>query len=270
MGITSSGIFVKTAGDRILFITSQITPGPVTISVKKLPHEKKPSIHGEVVEYSAEMLSIPIMHLSIDLRQAEVWYPPLRPKVLKTNRERNSHLSAIIQGLIKTGRQATYISLLKEITSAGGKTVEMRSEIANQMKDWRTLQGAMYAHDVIKIGKVLKSLLGNGPGLTPAGDDFVWGFLLVLNRWQDVLCPGLDLKRLNKIVVKEAEKHTTSISLTIIEAATRGWADARMMGVLDSLFAAGLSTRECVDHILAYGSTSGMDALAGMVAGSKF
>jgi len=270
MGITSGGIFVKTAGERILFITSQITPGPITISVKILPHEKNPLIHGALVEYSSKILSIPVMHLSIDLRQAEVWFPPLRPKVLKTIRERNSHLSAIIQGLIKSGRKATYLSSLKEIISAGSKTIKMRSGIANQMKDWRTLQGAMNDLDVIEVGKVLKSFLGNGPGLTPAGDDFVWGFLLILNRWQDVLCPGLDVKSLNKMITKAAEKHTTSLSLTIIEAATRGWADARMMEVMDSLFALGLSARECVDHILAYGSSSGMDALAGMVVGGKF
>jgi hypothetical protein len=69
---------------------------------------------------------------------------------------------------------------------------------------------------------------------------------------------------LNECLFSQAQKKTSPQKITFIECATHGWADANMLAVLDCLITGEGSVENTVEKILTYGSSSGVDAFAGM------
>jgi hypothetical protein len=106
--------------------------------------------------------------------------------------------------------------------------------------------------------------LGRGPGLTPAGDDLVLGFLLALNRWGDRLHSYLPQEQINRALVEAAHQSTTALSASLIGCAAHGLADERLVLALDGLVSGNLAEDLIVDHLLGWGHTSGAAALQGM------
>ena len=104
-------------------------------------------------------------------------------------------------------------------------------------------------------------MLGRGSGLTPSGDDCVLGLLLMLNRWQ----LDSDWHNLNQAVINTAYHKTTTISANLIECATAGQADERLLNVVDGIAVSSTSIDDCVECVLSWGNSSGIDALVGMV-----
>ncbi|MGD2155610.1 MAG: DUF2877 domain-containing protein [Anaerolineales bacterium] len=130
------------------------------------------------------------------------------------------------------------------------------SEIRDQHSD----------RDWIRLTETLISLLGMGSGLTPSGDDLIIGLLLSLNRWESVLQPGNDISILNKNVVEAAYRDTTTLSANLIECAALGLADERLIQANDYLAVGNFQLPEISSGLLNWGNSSGIDALAGMIA----
>jgi hypothetical protein len=79
-----------------------------------------------------------------------------------------------------------------------------------------------------------------------------------------LLKPGLDIEALNRSVVHKAYSPTTTLSANLIECATLGQADERLISALDSLLSGQPGTDICAANLLAWGNSSGCDALLGM------
>ena len=82
----------------------------------------------------------------------------------------------------------------------------------------------------------------------------------MLNRWQR----SNAWRDLNQRVIEAAYQRTTTISANLIECAADGQADERLMKVVDGIVTGTPSIDECVNCILDWGNSSGIDALAGM------
>jgi hypothetical protein len=111
----------------------------------------------------------------------------------------------------------------------------------------------------------LGNFLGTGRGLTPAGDDFIEGLLLAVNRWREIMGQDGDWDGLNQKVTDLAKKRTTTLSANLIEWACRGQADDRLVKVLDAILTGGIPVEDCTKMILSIGHSSGVDALVGVV-----
>ena len=107
----------------------------------------------------------------------------------------------------------------------------------------------------------IKSLLGLGPGLTPSGDDFLIGVMLVLHTVGE---KDLFLK-LAKIVKNFASLQTSSISNAHLSAMT----DSAQANCLlhDLLFAlqGKKSIKQAMIRAENFGHSSGKDAIAGII-----
>jgi hypothetical protein len=266
MGVTSRGFFFLTASNRVLFISADLLPGPVLIILTVLPEETKSGLMGAEGEYSPDKLFIPKTGFQINLKNAKVWQPPALPIWVQSVPERNHQIKSIIDEILKSGREATFLPLLKWLVSRNPQrksSGKLRNEFVQKTMD---LQQSVRDNVPTETARILDSWLGFGPGLTPSGDDFVWGFLLTLNRWHAVLCPQFEVRRLNDFLLPQAQQKTSSLSATLIECAAHGWADANMLSVLDRLFTGEGKMNDVVEKILAYGSSSGVDAFSGMVA----
>lgn len=107
------------------------------------------------------------------------------------------------------------------------------------------------------------ALIGLGPGLTPAGDDFIGGALLALHA----LGRTRLAERLGSWVLAESPGRTGAVSHAHLRAAARGMGAEPIHRALHSLLtprAPGLDP--ALDAAAAIGHTSGLDTLAGVAA----
>ncbi|MBU1661287.1 MAG: DUF2877 domain-containing protein [Chloroflexi bacterium] len=100
--------------------------------------------------------------------------------------------------------------------------------------------------------------------MTPAGDDVVIGLLLSLNRWEEVLWPDGQLHEWNRQLVEAAYQRTTTLSANLIECATRGQGDERLIAAVDHLVCGRSGSSKIITDVLKWGSSSGKAALIGM------
>ncbi len=114
--------------------------------------------------------------------------------------------------------------------------------------------------DVALLQSGAVQLAGLGGGLTPAGDDFLCGFML----WAWLDHPNHDM--VCGLLLKTAAPRTTILSAAFLRAAARGECSPAWQSLLAAL--SGGTDEEAavaVQKVLAYGATSGADALAGFL-----
>lgn len=141
--------------------------------------------------------------------------------------------------------------------SVAGRTAKTAHEVLCDAKTNMKSDGAAAA-------KVLSGLLGLGPGLTPAGDDFLLGVLAacdLVSQEESVFCKNL-VRQLGK-----ASAETNAVSARFLDfACRREYADAlraALQGMLD-----GVSEKTLCALLLraaAIGHSSGSDALSGVL-----
>jgi hypothetical protein len=104
-------------------------------------------------------------------------------------------------------------------------------------------------------------LAGLGPGLTPAGDDFLAGAML----WAWLAHPAPDA--FCQWLANAAAPRTTALSAAFLQAAARGECSVAWHELLNQLAAPepGLSLAEALARVVSYGHTSGADTLAGFL-----
>lgn len=123
------------------------------------------------------------------------------------------------------------------------------------------------AGDVERITWGAGRLTGLGPGLTPAGDDFLVGLMAGLRAWPALLAADWTVERACRLIVQVAANRTTVLSAAWIRHAAAGefaepWHDLiRALASSDNA-----PIRNAADHVLDTGATSGADAMAGFVA----
>lgn len=184
--------------------------------------------------------------LTVALETATPWNPQLPPL---TNR---SALTLLYPHL-------TQLRLQSPLYSSGPVLVER----AQQGIAW--LQLGLTHRNRHFIAEGTEQLAGLGPGLTPAGDDFLVGLLAALTA---LLAQSENHHDLCQTITAVASSHTTRLSKAWLDHAGRGcfgepW--HRLINALND----GTSSEICqaVDAIAATGATSGIDALYGFVVG---
>jgi hypothetical protein len=113
----------------------------------------------------------------------------------------------------------------------------------------------------VQVGR----LVGLGPGLTPAGDDYLVGLLAALHLAGGRCTAG---RGVAACVVECAHRQTHLISAAALRAAARGRVRERVIELCDALMhgsSAGLAA--ALQRVVAIGSGSGSEIAAGVLAG---
>jgi hypothetical protein len=143
----------------------------------------------------------------------------------------------------------------------------MESAVARALDAGRTaLLTALRARDTAALTPGILALHGLGPGLTPAGDDFLTGLTLV------AALPGSTLGALVPAVRDVLAGHrgrTTDLAAATLAEAADGRARAELVDVLRHLADTPppWDLNAPAQRVLAFGHTSGSDTLSGLVAG---
>jgi hypothetical protein len=110
---------------------------------------------------------------------------------------------------------------------------------------------------------VVEALAGRGPGLTPAGDDALVGYLLA----RRALDP-LDARRDAAVALQIAREATGEPARSLLRAAARGEAFEPVASMLAALLQAdGPAISPAIRRLAALGATTGRATLTGLIRG---
>jgi uncharacterized protein DUF2877 len=127
------------------------------------------------------------------------------------------------------------------------------------------LRAALEAGDIRRAVLHGRAMVGLGPGLTPSGDDFLVGLFAALHVPGN---PRGELASACDLIVCGVERRTNAISVAALKTAARGRVREAIQDLVRELtegppneLAAALT------RVLAIGSTSGTDIVAGILCG---
>jgi hypothetical protein len=123
--------------------------------------------------------------------------------------------------------------------------------------------------DVGRMAAFAGRLAGLGPGLTPAGDDWLAGWLVGLRAAAAMNGDRLplDLDAVGRAVVGSARPRTSRLSLAFLQAAADGAVAEPWHKLLAALADADqMPLRHAAAEVMRHGATSGSDMLAGFLA----
>jgi hypothetical protein len=265
IGTTSRGLFLMTEDKAIIFLTHEHYFGPMTINIPENGFNLKNVKKGEHCVFYADR--IVFSGGGIQIQPNHVWLPQKPDGLLLVGKERLKQLEEIVrqtaQAKIEVGLGGCLPLLLdwskKTITDLGLPGTEVI--LYPRMLE---LEQALGNRDWLAVAGCLVHFLGVGRGLTPAGDDFIEGCMLALNRWPEALGITEDISAFNEQVIASAQKKTTTLSANLIKSATYGQADERLIMTLDAIMTGGASAEACARAVVSIGHSSGVDALVGI------
>lgn len=268
-GVVGRGVFLSFSDEWVIFLSAENKRGPLTLNVYLNPATEANLQPGDRVEISPEGLSFPDAALLIDLAGAVVWEAPEPAPVWLPARQVKARLEALVAELLGDAKPGGMIGLLPEFfglpeCAARG---DREAHLAALFRKAEQMIAARPDHFSEQLVASLSPFLGLGKGLTPSGDDFILGFLLSLNRWGGRLRPGLELESLNQEMSEQARLRTTALSASLIRCAAAGQADERLVFALDGCLSGDWDLTASAAALKGWGSSSGMDAFAGMTLG---
>jgi len=261
MGVSSRGIFLHLAAGWVLFLSYERYRGPLTLNLGSERRGVSRLRQGAALQILSGRKCILSTDLEINYGAAESWQAPQLPGGLLSNEKSREVLQQIIAELSRMGKTSPLAGQLPGLHSrAEGE--DMPGEAVSDML--AALRRVWDGQDASQIAAAVQPLLGMGAGLTPSGDDLAIGFLLALNRWGHVLAPELNLNLLNQGIISRAYESTTLLSANLIECASQGQADERLILGLDGMLSGEFDPGACAASLASWGNTSGIDALVGM------
>lgn len=185
----------------------------------------------------------------LDLRRLSVWIPgqPMKWREPLAAQSRMRELAQMRQNHITNNSSPELRALVRDARELGA------------------LIGAASAREA-DIAPAVLSLIGNGPGLTPSGDDILVGMMAALERGGEKSLPASVCLR--EAVLQYASR-TTDISAHYLTLAVRGHFGEPLSGLIDVVVggAAADITQKRGNEVLSVGASSGGDALLGVLVG---
>lgn len=265
-GLTSRGMFLRLSRREIIFLSSEAVPGPLTVNVEGERAFRQELSPGDVAHATPDLIHFEENGLQIDLLGARRWRPGPSPGLRAggSPNQRAAEMARAVHAAAGEGGLGVWLPYFFQPPAAMAGEGDPWDDLRPALLD---IQACVRQGELRGLGMRVLPFLGRGPGLTPSGDDFVVGLLLALNRWAHVLQPGEELGRVNRQIVAAAYRSTTTLSASLIACAAAGQADARLISAVDHL-ASGTGTQaQVVAELLAWGHSSGVDALVGMLVG---
>lgn len=132
----------------------------------------------------------------------------------------------------------------------------------------RKLVSSVIHEDLDDFGLAWEALLGLGPGLTPAGDDFLVGFLAAHKLFSSSFGERLRDNRVKIRLEERARIKTVPTSSQFLKCALDGiFSEILYLAFDDLRSGAEDGGREKIEYFLKWGHSSGADTLTGVVFG---
>jgi len=264
-GTTSQGIFTMFAGKKIVFLSYGEDRGPLTANLSGDSHELANLSAGGSFTVSPERITFLNPEISVSTANVKSWQPPTPSGSFLNVNERRKRIANLAIEAYQKKRGERFAETLPVLADFPPLSADPDSGHKDLVKQIHTIRKDIHEDNLPSLERTILSLLGLGGGLTPSGDDFIMGLLLSLNRWNHLFVTLKDLSQLNQQVLLAAHDRTTVLSSNLIEAATLGLADERLIRAVDFIAVDKYRQHEVLQGLLSWGNSSGVDALAGMI-----
>jgi len=239
LGKTSHGIYLSTSTRWLVYCSWEHFCSPLTITSEGREADLDLVITGMKACFDDQQLSIPEAGISLNLDLGNSWVPKNPIEQLLSVEDTLERLEVLRHKLIN----------LK-----GTRVEIVGANISRNLDDER-------------LEDILNCRLGVGEGLTPYGDDFVMGCLLTCNRYKIKNRIQYDFEHLNQQIVTAAYQQTTRLSANLIELASLGESDERLMNALDYAMGSYDHLDDVAEDLSSWGHSSGLAGLAGIAHG---
>lgn len=265
-GKTSRGLFIKSSSKWLIFVSREPFRSPLTINIRKNADLMSRIYQDMPIRISDSQLVFPKADSIISPQNSSVWCSAMikKPSLLTSDRYQRLASAATV-AMTTTSGDGLDILISKLINNSeyDHKTKQTLSSKVERVNKYLETKPKIINSELTNI---LISLLGYGVGLTPSGDDFVIGFLLALNRWKEALLPDHSINEINRKVTAAAYMSTTTLSANLIECASHGEGDERLIAAIDWLMGGVTLGSESIKEMLGWGNSSGSDVLTGFMA----
>lgn len=236
----------------------------MTINVPGPPNLLSTIDAGSEVELNPEQIRFAKYEITLQLDKAKIWSihkPDLPPTSENDRKGRLTHLAEKVY----FQRPGVGLSPLLPLLFGDSENPSGKNHLNHGIDEYqKDLIGQVTAGKPLPLNETLRRFLGRGSGLTPTGDDLILGLTLALNRWNSLLLDTKDPFLINRTIMAAAYGSTTTLSANLIECATLGLADERLITSLDWIMTGAGRINEVTKGILGWGSDSGIAALVGM------
>ncbi|SEM91695.1 Protein of unknown function [Candidatus Frackibacter sp. WG12] len=227
---------------------------------------------GEEVELTPKEIFFKEAGLRIGLDRVEVWNGELFNNIDAIRRDKfEKNFSTFAKIVVEEGKMEGVGEISRFLVQMlnGERFRSSFGRVADAAyPNILNLQQAILTHNKDKMIKSSKRLIGLGPGLTPAGDDFLVGFYTILQMVQTTSgVEYIDLEVREKILTA-AKEETTLVSKTTLEHILNAEAPEVILQLIEALFLGDAGDVYCYTlQLLARGSTSGTDIATVILSG---
>jgi hypothetical protein len=257
---------VSDQGEVVTLVSQRVGNGPLNIVLEGEDFLSRGLEAGLPVESDGRSIRVG-KALVVSLVGAEVWEPRLEWAGLNADRPGLKANLAVLHDHLIAQAPMESLACPQVVGTAGVRSVESTYRKVAR-KAIGGLLAALRVGDRQGIAAGATALAGLGPGLTPAGDDFLLGLMAGLRTWPQLsVGKGLSVEEACQAIYGAAVDRTNLLSMALLQSAREG-----MFGEAWHILLAALSqgkageVREATDCILGFGGTSGADALSGFLA----
>ncbi|HCB49384.1 MAG TPA: hypothetical protein DEP47_07655 [Chloroflexi bacterium] len=251
---------ISSGGSILSLVSTELGPGPFAITVEMIgsPSKDMPGIWEDVTVFSRVRISpeqIQIASVHINLSEAEIWNP--KPAWEDISPGNLAQVYQLLHRLL-----CSYSPSSNAHTTINNE--QLRAFVPKWMAAWHEMSAGLQKFDIVQAKLGAKKMAGLGGGLTPAGDDFLMGFIYSLwSQWDSKMAHTWATE-----IVKVASPLTTRLSATWLKAAANGEATENWHRLVNALINSDPDNLvSAASRILAVGHSSGSDALTGYIAG---
>lgn len=248
----------------VTLISPRLSHYPNTIKLDIEENRKLSSIGFKVgmkATINKTEISIPDIYTSIRIAKAKIWdssplflNPVISEKILRKNLEKVKDLT------LRYGRRGGATSLL-------GK-----SEVDNNYVDFiinpvKKLITGIKNYNCKEITEASRRLIGFGPGLTPAADDFLLGVMAAIYYIGNYYSNKFEnLQKITKAMISVLPGRTTLVSEMMLKNGMMARFPESLRELMLAITGGTFITDKCL-ALLNIGGTSGSDWAAGVVFG---
>lgn len=260
-GITSRGVFISVEDRVILFLSREKYKGPLIINLlwknprlDRLDLSSTGRITDGGLQFEDPEILINGLFANVWSTQDQLAATPLSRENLKIN-----HIGKFLKNILDRTENDFISGVYSALSTTPIPSPVIDAEVYANI---HSLFKSLKKKDTNGLDSVIAFFAGRGRGLTPAGDDFLLGLIFGLYSFRDSL--PVDYAQLMGRMVEVVQQRSTLISANLVECASLGEIDERLLAAYAYLVGQGVSSDETIKSILSWGSSSGLDATAGM------
>jgi hypothetical protein len=255
---------IEMGGELVTLLASELGAAPHGIRLDAQPARFDAWLRkgGRAILHDA-VFWLPDAGVAVDLSAATLW----RGAVSRQGDHAGATASRLraLRAMLcaRAPRQGIALAL---VHAAGSMTSLERAFASRLLHVLPMLARVTRCRDIAAMAGAAEHLVGLGPGLTPAGDDFLTGWLAAL--WSSAARDS-DLHAMLQPLVAALGRvfaRTNAISRQMLEDAARGYFAQSLAEVTMAVSGAG-EVRQATVRALSHGHSSGADALCGLLFG---